>query len=553
MDKTDEKKKKVLVIGLDGATFDLIRPWAEQGYLPNIANLIENGVSGHLKSTIPPITSPAWVSFATGMNPGKLGVFDLMKHKVEEHELIPYSTKDIKAETIWKILSNRGFSVGVLNVPLTYPPEKVNGFIISGMPTPSEDSEFTYPKELKSELDKIVDGYELDVKQGEYYSEEVFLKDLYRILNKRCEAAKYLMRKQRSEFFMVVFDCCDRVQHFMWRHTDPNHPLFDKRKYNKYKDSIRDFWIELDKKVGEIIKEMDEDTIVILMSDHGFGINDKVFYINDWLIKNGFLILDDGIKKNILIRNFIIKKLSNILRKLGIYEFIVLSFHEKIRKFIESPYLSFKDAKEKVNWKKTTAYSMPHTSAFGNIYINSDKSQNYTYSGRLYNNVRDEIIDKLKNLRDPITGNRLKVDVYKPEDIYKGEYVGKAPDIIYFIEDLRCIPHCGIGHTTIIERCSWSPKQNASHRMNGIFICTGKGIKKGETITNAEIIDLAPTILHIMGIPIPRDMDGKVLTEIFEEGSELATKPLYEDVKDNKTRKEKEKIERFIKQIISKK
>ena len=174
-------KKRVLVIGLDGATFDLFRPWMEEGGLPNLSKIVKNGVSGELESTIPPVSFPAWMSFATGKNPGKLGVYDLVKRKEGSYFVQPSNPGFLREKPIWEIINDFGIRTGIINVPGTFPPREVNGFMVTGMLTPSGRSDFTYPEELKSELDRVVGRYELDVDYWMYFDEDRFLKDVYRV------------------------------------------------------------------------------------------------------------------------------------------------------------------------------------------------------------------------------------------------------------------------------------------------------------------------------------------------------------------------------------
>ena len=481
-------KKKVFVIGLDGATFDLIDPWKK--YLPNISQIMREGVSSQLTSTIPPLTCPAWLCFMTGKGPDDLGVYDFLDHKIGEYNTKMVNPSYVKSShsPIWDILSNEGARVGVFNVPCTYPPYEINGFIIAGMLTPSRESDFTYPKDLKNELSDHVGLFEFNI---ERIDEDKFLDELHVNLHKITQSIKYLQKKYNPDFFMAVFRETDAVQHFMWRHMDSEHPLHDPRKAERYKDSIKNVWVRIDQIIGEFLKMLDEDTTIILMSDHGFGSRDKIFYVNNWLEKMGYLKLNRGIR--------IGRLLISLLRRLG----------------SEIQHPSFE---ERIDWTRTRAYSPPHTSAFGQIYVNLKERERYgiVEDGIEYEKLRSELIKNLSKIKNPLTAEKMKVEAFRREEIYSGEYVRKAPDIIYFMDNLRCVQSHHFNPNKIIEIKS-RLKQNATHRMNGIFIIKGPNIKKGILLEGAHITDIAPTILHIMNAPIPRDKKGRILQEIFDD------------------------------------
>lgn len=482
--------KKVYVIGLDGATFDLIIPWLNK--LPNISKLISEGVSGPLESTIPPITCPAWLCFMTGEGPGDLGVFDFNDHNIGEYKtkIINPSRVRIFSKPLWRILSNNRKKIGIINVPFTYPPTEINGFIISGMFTPSEKSNYTYPPELKNMLKQQIGQIKFDIERND---EEQFLKDVYDNLETLKKSIEFLIKEYNPEFFMTVFRETDAVQHYMWRHMDQNHPLYDEKKSKKYRDSILNVWIKIDSIIGVLLKKIDNDSIIILMSDHGFGPRDKIFYINNWLEQNGYL------------------KLTNFARS-------KLLFNKIIRKILpQSKQISFE---ELIDWSKTSAYSPSHTSAFGQIYLNviDREPKGIIQTGTIYEEIRSRIIKNLYELINPTTLSKFKVEAYRREDVYSGKYLSKAPDIIYFIDDLNCIQNYKFYPNKVIELKS-DLKQNATHRMNGIFIVKGQNIQKNKKIIDAKIIDIAPTILHIMEVPIPSTMKGKILNNIFEKNN----------------------------------
>jgi len=538
--------RRILVIGLDGATFDLILPWARERFLPNIDRLMRKGVWGELQSTIPPITGAAWVSFMTGRNPGKTGIYDFMLRKNNDYDLKLINSTSVNNETIWDILRENDIRTCVFNFPI-YPPYKVKGFFVSGFMAPSTKVEFTWPESLKLELHRLVKGYEFCPNPLSYSSEKAYLEDLYRVTEKQLKVIKYLMNKD-WQFFMAYLDGTDNIQHAMWKYMDDSHLLFDPEKAKKYGNAILDYWQRIDKFIGEL--KIPEDTTLIVMSDHGFGKYDKIFYTNVWLMEKGYLRLKPSSKRSSL-KSLMIKRgltsdnFASALKKLRIYGFVSKVIPRKLRAFIPSSMLSFSNFKEEIDWASTVAFALPHTSNFGHIYINlkGREPQGCIEHGEEYQQIREEIITALKGLKHPKTGEIVKVQVYKPEEIYTGPYVSYAPDIIFFIDDMKASFQTGL-HNCAFTEGTLAPFHNATHRMDGIFIAFGKDIKNGEIIENAEIIDLAPTFLHILDIPIPRDMDGKILREIFKEGSEFITKEIIYQEKD-----EKEEVKKRIRKL----
>lgn len=504
-----KERNKVLVVGLDGATFDILRPWIEQGKLPILRKLMENGVSDSLTSTIPPMSSPAWPSFMTGKNPGKIGVFDFVERRPDSYDYTVVSSKSIDGKVLWNILSEAGKKVGIINVQVTYPPQEVNGFMISGMPAPSVR---THPASLLDELRKEVGEYRLRIE--EVYGkgrEDSFIEDLYRVTDIREKTTLFLMKKYDWDFFMVMFFGTEFVQHTFWSYMDHTHPDHDPQKSEKYGNVILEYFQKIDDIIGKIIKNTDENTTLIIMSDHGHGPLHKVLYINRWLMELGLL----NFKRNILTR--IKLWLCKYNLPVRLYDFSIKLGLGKLRKLVSqrrqtnlvNVFISFRD----VDWLRTKAYSHGH---IGSIFINlkGREPDGIVEPGKDYHKLRTYIIKKLCELRDPETGEKVVDKVFRKEEVYSGSYVDRAPDIIFIMKDMKYIAEFGsfgFHHDSLFG----SPilRSTGTHRMNGIFIMKGKNVKRNSVVKGAKIIDLAPTILYLMGVPVPSDMDGKVLTD----------------------------------------
>jgi predicted AlkP superfamily phosphohydrolase/phosphomutase len=511
MDRSDGK---LVVIGLDGGTFNAIDPLIEENKLPNIERIIKEGVRGNLLSTIPPVTGPAWASFMTGKSPQSHGLYDFVKPLPNDYKRQIVSYKDIRSKTIWSILSEYGKKLGVINVPVTYPPPEVNGFLISGMLTPSIESQFTYPISLSNELQSKYGEYILDIWWQKYGRNRVknFIQDLTNCTVQRQKITLDLMGSKEWDFFMTVFSGTDRIQHSLWQYLFPENRNSLSKKEKQVRELIIFYYQQIDKSIGEIFNFINSRANLLIMSDHGFGPLRGKFYLNKWLEEIGLLSYDKRKIKKFRLKSSIIPALRQIIRvadPLNVRNKIISKMSNNSGRM--SPY-NFLDC---IDWSKTKAYAASNTEQ--GLYINlaGREPQGIVKPGRDSNEVREKIIKELKNLVDPEKKERFVSEVYKKEEIYSGPFVNRAPDIIFFLKGGQYIADVQ-PRNYLFEELSWKTG-TGTHRMEGIFIAFGEGIKKGIRIKRARIIDLAPTILNMMNTPIPIDMDGKVLEEIFTD------------------------------------
>lgn len=509
---------KVLVIGLDGATFDLITPWAEAGYLPILQKLMNEGAYGELESTIPPMTGPAWTSFATGTNPGQHRLYDWVARESDSYEFIPVTALDGKAPTIYSLLSEAGKRVCAFNVPMTYPPTPVNGVMISGMPAPSTKNVITYPEPLFGEIMEAVGDYILYPDPGRAYSDsgiDSFLERLYRCTELRIKTLDYLRQRENWDFCMMVFNGTDTISHAMWKFMDENHPLHDPNKVAKYGTAIRDYYQLIDGHLGKIVDELDDDTTLIIMSDHGFGPFHQFIHVNNWLIKEGLMATRPGLiptlKKNLFQLGFSPMNVYNTLMQFGLGALKREVVRGQGQGLMKTLFLSFDD----VDWSRTKAYSLGNV---GQIYVNvaGREPSGCVQRGEEYEQVRDTIIERLWQLRDPKTGEQVVEKIYRREEIYHGDYLDKAPDIVFIPTRME---YFGFGEYEFGSHHIIEPMKrgiSGTHRMNGVFLAYGAGIRPGTT-HNAHITDLAPTIHHLLHVPIPKHMSGRVLQEALTD------------------------------------
>jgi len=512
-----ELKSKVLVIGLDGVPLSLIRGWAEEGKLPTFRRLMERGVVGDLRSTIPPTSGPSWSTFMTGKNPGKTGIYDFLYRREGTYSFPPVNASRRDGVAIWKLLSDRGRTVGVVNVPMSYPVEKVNGYMISGWMTPYSAQDFSYPEDLWRELRDEIGYYTIYPTETFAPSRrDSFFEACDDLLDLRSRTVSYLMEKYPTDFFMVVLFDTDRVLHQLWHYLDPGHPWRAAGDGTDKSDPVVRYFQHVDKKVAQIVERADEDTLVIVLSDHGMGPAHNFIVLNNWLLDVGLLQLKRDVprvlKRWLFDMGFTLRNVHRVADRLGLAkhaEYKGLYSMDHLMKLI---FLSFLD----VDWSRSKAYSFGRH--LGSIYLNvkGREPEGIIAPGREYEEAREEIIRLAEQFADPRTGEPLIGEIIKREDVYEGPYLDRAPDLILRPRDERNI-FFGLADFGSNATVDTVYRYSGMHRDYGLLMMSGKGVKRGGAIESAGIEDLAPTILYAMGSPIPADMDGKVLDQVFTE------------------------------------
>lgn len=518
---------KFLIIGLDGATLDLIDPWAAEGRLPNLERLLKQGSSGVLLSTIPPATFPAWSSFMTGMNPGKHGIFDFSMRKPYSYEIRFVNASYRAGKTLWTLLSEAGKRVGVMAVPCTYPPEKVRGFMISGFDAPVTtgiDPSFVYPRELYREIRERVGPYKItdfqELRIGGRWHERAFPKILT-TLERKIEIARYLLKKGNWDCFMVLFGESDTVAHHFWIFHDPRSPRYDPQGAVLHGEAIFKVYRRLDEAVGELLSLVPDDTPVLLLSDHGFGgAGDAAVCLNRWLEEEGYLKFTRRGGRGGF--TGLAKRIGLSLLPSRVQEQFFRRFDGWIAHKLESR-VRFAG----IEWGETAAFS-EELNYSPSVWINvkGRDPQGIVGIGKPYEDFRCEVINHLQNFKDPRDGGPIVKRAYLREELYHGPFVERAPDIVlelnlrdsYSYTFLPSLSRPGGSPFRILKPREFPGAKgkgmNGTHRREGFFCLKGKRIREGMRI-EASIMDLAPTILHLMNLAVPGEMDGRILEEVL--------------------------------------
>ena len=524
------QQAKAFILGIDGATFDIINPMMACGKLPSMQKIVQTGVSGTLHSTIPSLSAPAWVSFMTGKNPGHYGTYHFRKIDVDSYENIfcddLVNSSFFRGETFFDYLGKLGYKVGVMTVPVTYPPWEVNGFLVSGYPCPdpARHANFTFPPEVAASLPKNLNWTEIEG-DGKIPKEELrgarepddILKGGKRMMRRRTAATFDLMARYHIDVTVLVWGAIDRAQHMLWKYHDPEHVLHEKG--NRYRDYIEQLYSHADLLLGRIMNHVGPDTRIFVVSDHGAGKKQgSHFHMNAWLGRNGFLkastrarILDNRLA------GWVKRPLRHMMIKYNAGQWNTMVKRK------QNFYL------DNLDFRKTSAYRFPIDEQTEGLVINlKGRQPSGAVDNCEYEAVRTCLIKLLSEFRDPLNGNPVVKQCFRREELYSGSKLFQAPDIIVSLEDnyfpgSACNgPVCSPLPPVYLETIS------GNHRREGIFLACGPEISKGDLQPDASIMDVAPTVLYALGEKIPSDMEGKPLESVFRrEGPEM--RPVYFD------------------------
>ena len=510
---------RVIIIGMDGATQAILQPLIEQGKLPTLARIQREGLAGKLLSVTPPITPAAWSSFYTGKQPGKHGVYEFLYRQPDSYLKAPVNFTSIRAKKFWDYADERSLRTCLFNLPLLYPTPEVNGIAISGLLTPESVRDFGRPSGIVEEIEaQLGEPYVLGT-SAVYKKGNVgkILDEFHRVLTYHMQAARYLLDKEPWDLFFGHLMVTDSMQHELWHLLDPTHSAHDPAEAKQHMPRIEEIYQRIDSEfLGPIVEALDGQTSLLIMSDHGFGGIEHIIYMNMWLLQNGYVQWSRDFWTQAKARmhrwGITPKNFFRLMRSLGmgwLRDRVSLDARER---WMNRGFMNIRRA----DWSQTQAYSMGNI--LGMIYLNVKGREpiGCVEPGPEYDQLRERLIGQLREQACPHTGKPLFAQVQKGEDLYHGTYAKHAPDIVCTPADWR---YQVFGYQDFVSNKfvdSYS-EMTGHHRPDGILFGLGPGFRAGQWVEDARLIDLAPTILHLAGLPVPTDMDGRVIQEIFTE------------------------------------
>lgn len=507
---------RVLVIGLDGATYDLLVPMVQRGWLPNVQRVFAQGAHGVLRSTVPPLTAPAWTSFQTGVNPGKHGVFSFQRRLGATMERAFINSTAIRAPRLWHWLAQHGLTSGVINLPITWPPQPMpaGSYVVTGMLTPSTDSPFTDPPELADELramsyvcDLRILLHERDVHSAAGVTS--IAQDLLEVLRRREVATFKLLAERPTDALVVVFETPDRLQHYAWQAIAEL--LAGEIASTPLHQAVEACYRELDRVVGRLLDEAaSPDTHVFLVSDHGFGPLRRRFHVDQWLAEHGWLAYAGG---KAAVRQRLRGPLRRVRRLLP-------------RALVRRGRRTFAVSRI-INWPQTRAYSgaaMEHA-----VYINlQGREPEGVVAPTEFDSLRREVAQALLAARDEQNGRDEPVVLatYLREALYHGPYVEEAPDLLFSLAQ-------GYEPTSELSPGgAWSDASREGagiHQPAGILMMAGPGVIPGARLPDQDMVDVLPTILYTLGLPVSTALDGSIVEAAFDPAYLAAHPPVSGD------------------------
>jgi predicted AlkP superfamily phosphohydrolase/phosphomutase len=460
-----KQAQHVLLLGLDCASPHLIfEQFTDE--LPTLRSLMQHGTWGELESSIPCITVPAWASMTSSRDPGVLGIYGFRNRADWSYDVLTTANSSaVKLPRVWDIIGDAGKQSLIMNVPQTYPVKPINGHLVSCFLTPNTGTQFAYPAIFKQEVLKVAPDYDFDVRDFRHVERAELLQKLIDLTEMQYRVLEYALKHKTWQFAMHVNIGIDRIHHAFWRYHDPQHRLHEAD--SPFRNAIRDYYKLVDKWLGRILGQIDDDIAVIIASDHGVKRMDGAIAINEWLWRNGWLTLN------------------------------------------REPNGATQFSHELVDWLRTKAWSTG--GYYGRIFLNvAGREPQGIIAPDDYEKIRDELAAQIKAIPDD-KGNPLPTKVFKPEAIYQ-QVSNFAPDLITYFGDLhwRCVGSVGLGQHYTFENDTGP--DDANHAQNGMFILyepqkTGLG-----KVSGYQLMDIAPTILNLMQIPIPDSMQGKVIS-----------------------------------------
>jgi predicted AlkP superfamily phosphohydrolase/phosphomutase len=485
---------KTVIIGLDGATFDIIQPLASAGRLPVLQRLMREGVSAPLRSTILPNSFPGWASCTTGTSEGMHGVFSPFIKNKSSYSVRAMSGRDIMTRPVWDVLTEQGGRSIVVNVPTTYPPEPINGLMVTGMLTPGRSSAFTYPNSLKNELLNEFPNYVIEPER--IPDKHARANEFRRTIEVRERALRFLMQKGEWDFLMVVFSVLDRAQHDYWADMDPKHPRHDPNTPAEFREFIHEIYERLDSAVGKVIEHLPANTRVFVVSDHGFCSELFEVRVNELLASTGLLTFKSpGSRKSIARLKDLKEKVA---RRLPSRAADANVLDKKVR--YGSGFL------DEIDWSRTRAFFAQDKGVWVNLVGRETEG---IVAESEFNSIVEDAREVLLGLTDPNDGTNVFESVMRREEAFCGAFSSRLPDLVMSPRRDEYVYNERPSYGDVIVPAD---STTGTHSRDGIFIAWGSGIQSDAALAQQpNLRDIGPTALCSLACPLTTDMDGRVL------------------------------------------
>lgn len=515
----------VLIVGWDGGSWNVIRPLMQRGRLPNLTRLCRDGCWGPLRAPWPPVTFPSWTTFMTGVNPGRHGIFDFTRREEGRYRVRFVNAGDRQSPSLWSILSQAGKRVCVLGLPATYPPEEINGILVSGFDTPvttRADDSFVFPPSAAALIRQLggfpfADFQEFEVNHRWYVRARA---SLLRAIARKTELAKQLLCRERWDCFVIVFGETDTASHHFWHFADPYSPLYDAVGAGEFGETLAQVYEALDEALGALVAAAPAEANVLLVSDHGFGgSSGRYVHLNRWLAEQGwlrFLVeassgLDFSWVKRLALRCIPARLQAPLFR---LRDYALANTVESQSRFAG------------IDFSTTVAFA-DESPTFPGIWLNvRGRDEHGVVAAKDYESVRQQICEALESWRLAPEGTPVVARVWRREELYHGPFVDRAPDVVL---ELGADPKgysIGVagsrGHPgplmSEVDRSVWRGGKLAglsgSHRQDGVYVLAGPGVR-GRGEAGADMTQMTPSVLGLCKIPFdPQFFDGEMLDTV---------------------------------------
>lgn len=460
-----DKPSRVVIIGWDSAPPDLVfDQFAAR--MPNFTRLRARGCWGRMRSSDPPITVPAWTCMLTSLNAGALGFYGFRNRRPGGYDTDWIATNAaVRSPRVWDYLSASGLTCCAHAVPQTYPVKPLNGMLVADFLTPSTDSDYTYPSALKQALNRVCQGYQIDVEGFRTDDKAALLEQIYVVTRKHHQAVMYLLDQQPWDFFMTVEMGPDRLQHAFWKYCDPAHPKYEPG--NPFESALADYYAYLDALLGEVLEKVGEDALVLVVSDHGAKAMKGSVNLNDYFLQEGLLTLNQQVP----------------------------------------PGSRF--APEVVDWSRTRAWGWG--GYYARVFLNvAGREPLGTIPAAQYEQVRDELANLIRALPDD-QGRPMATEAYRPRDLFSGPYVDEAPDLMVYLDSLSWRAGQDLNNRSLYSFDTEIGPDDAVHDYDGILVMAGPGVESGGELSGLQLMDVTPTVLHHLRQPQPAGLEGRII------------------------------------------